>query len=162
MIARGFAADEIDAVLSTPLVKPLADVKSAHARVKALASVRSVQPEVFAALAEAFKRAKNIVGRTEGAPVQERALVEDAERDLFAAIRKAESSLASDPASRLRAVAAMRGEVDAFFKSVMVMADDPALKANRLALLSRLLNLVYEVADLSTLASAASDKTVSS
>ncbi len=162
LIARGFAADEIDAVLSTPRVKPLADVKSAHARVKALASVRSVQPEVFAALAEAFKRAKNIVGRTDGVPVQERALVEDAERGLFAAIRKAESSLATDPASRLRAVAAMRGEVDAFFKSVMVMADDPALKANRLALLSRLLNLVYEVADLSKLASAASDKTVSS
>ncbi|HQZ18470.1 MAG TPA: hypothetical protein PLD86_16470, partial [Vicinamibacteria bacterium] len=78
------------------------------------------------------------------------------------AIVKAERTPATDPASRLRAVAALRGEVDSFFKSVMVMAEDPALKANRLALLSRLLNLVYEVADLSKLASPAGDSATSS
>ncbi len=162
LLARGFAADEVDAVLSTPIVKPLTDVRAVHTRLKALASVRAEQPEVFAALAEAFKRAKNIVGNTDGIPVQEKAFVEPGERELFAALRKAESSPTSDPAARLRAVAGLRNEVDTFFKGVMVMADDPKLKANRLALLSRLLNLVYEVADLSKLASPAGDSATSS
>ena len=161
-IARGFAAGEVDAVLSTPLVKGLSDVRETHARLQALASVRSEQPEVFAALAEAFKRAKNIVRDTDGLPVQEKRLVERAELDLYASVVQAESTPASDPASRLRAVAALRGEVDAFFKGVMVMTDDAALKANRLALLSRLLNLVYEVADLSRLASPAGEGATSS
>ena len=64
-VARDFAADEVDAVLSTPVVKALADVSWTQARLNATASVRSEQPEVFAALSEAFKRAKNIVGTTE-------------------------------------------------------------------------------------------------
>ena len=161
-IARGFAAAEVDAVLSTPVVEPLGDARSTHARLRAVASVRSEQPEVFAALAEAFKRAKNIVGTTASTPVQEKDFVETAEHHLLAAIRKAEASPSSDPAARLRAVAGLRGDVDAFFKGVMVMAEDPKLKANRLALLSRLLNLVYEVADLSKLASPSGENAVSS
>ena len=109
-----------------------------------------------------FKRAKNIVGETQPGAVDQTAFVEGAEGLLHAAIQKAEATPASDPAARLRAVAALRGEVDAFFKGVMVMADDPKLKANRLALLSRLLNLVYEVADLSKLASPAGENAASS
>ncbi len=155
------SADEIDAVLEAR-VDPLADVRYTAKRVHDLATVRSEQREVFAALAESFKRAKNIVGETPSRAVDPGAFVEGAEHHLHAAIAKAESTPASEPAARLRAVAGLRGEVDSFFKSVMVMADDPALKANRLALLSRLLNLVYEVADLSKLASPAGDSATSS
>lgn len=155
------AADEIDAVLEAR-VDPLSDVRDTAKRLVALSAVRSEQREVFAALAEAFKRAKNIVAETPVGAVDQAAFVEGAEGLLHAAILKAERTPATDPAARLRAVAAVRGEVDSFFKSVMVMADDPALKANRLALLSRLLNLVYEVADLSKLASPAGDSATSS
>lgn len=158
---NGGSADEIDAVLAAR-VDPFADVRATAARLRDLASVRSEQREVFAALAEAFKRAKNIVGDTETGTVDPAVFVEDAERALHVAIVKAETSPASDPAARLRAVAAVRSDVDAFFKSVMVNADDPKLKANRLALLSRLLNLVYEVADLSKLASPAGENAASS
>ncbi len=155
------AADEVDAVLSAR-ADPLDDVRSVAKRLSALAAVRSEHRDVFAALAEAFKRAKNIVGETQPSAVDPAAFVEDAERNLHAAIQKAEATPAADPAARLRAVAALRGEVDAFFKGVLVMADDPKLKANRLALLSRLLNLVYEVADLSKLATPAGENAASS
>ena len=117
---------------------------------------------MFAALAEAFKRAKNIVADTKVGAVDQAAFVEGAEGLLHAAIVKAERTPATEPAARLRAVAGLRDEVDSFFKNVMVMADDPNLKANRLALLSRLLNLVYEVADLSKLAAPAGDSATSS
>lgn len=154
--------DEVEAVLSTPRAEALGDVRAAAKRLRELSAVRSEQREVFLALSEAFKRAKNIVAGQATGTVAEGLLPEAAERNLFAAIVKAEGAPASDPASRLRAVAGLRGEVDAFFKGVMVMADDPKLKANRLALLSRLLNLVYEVADLSKLASPPGEASVSS
>ncbi len=52
----------------------------------------------------------------------------------------------------LQALAALKAPVDAFFDSVMVNADDPALKANRLALLNQLHQTMNRVADLSRLA----------
>ena len=162
LVGRGAGqADEIEAVLGAR-VDPLADVRATAARLEALATVREEHAEVFASLAEAFKRAKNIVGETPAGIVDPSGFAEAPEHALYAAIVRAEETASSDPAGRLRAVAALRAEVDAFFKGVMVMADDPKLKANRLALLSRLLNLVYEVADLSKLASPAGENAASS
>jgi glycyl-tRNA synthetase beta chain len=157
LLARGQgASEEVEAVLGAR-VDPFADVRQTANRLAALGAVREEHKAVFSALAEAFKRAKNIVGDAPAGKVDESTFVEDAERQLHAAVVKAEATPLSDPSSRLRAVAGLRGEVDSFFKGVMVMADDPRLKSNRLALLSRLLNLVYEVADLSKLASPATD-----
>jgi glycyl-tRNA synthetase beta chain len=51
----------------------------------------------------------------------------------------------------LRRLATLRPQVDAFFDGVMVMAEDPALRANRLALLAALQRLFLETADLSRL-----------
>ncbi len=157
LIAREAGAlDEIDAVVSAR-IDPLRDVPGVAQRLRELVTVRSEQPEVFASLAESFKRAKNIVGDIAAGEVSEAAFVDPAERALHAAMVKAESTPATDPAARLRAVADLKGDVDAFFKGVMVMAEDQKLKANRLALLSKLLNLVYEVADLSKLATPAAE-----
>ena len=161
-MARGFAADEVDAVVSTPLVKPLANVPALQIRLKALASVRAAKAEVFAALAEAFKRAKNIVGDGTLAAVDEGLFSEAAERTLYASIQTAEKTPSTDPAARLRAVAALRDDVDAFFKGVMVNAEEPLIRANRHAILRRLLDLVYEIADLSKLASPTGDSATSS
>jgi glycyl-tRNA synthetase beta chain len=57
-----------------------------------------------------------------------------------------------DFASTLKALAALRNDVDAFFNDVMVMAEDAALRANRLALLQSLHAMMNRVADISRLA----------
>ena len=51
----------------------------------------------------------------------------------------------------LNRLAALRPQVDDFFTNVMVMADDPAVKANRIALLARLRGLFLQIADISLL-----------
>jgi glycyl-tRNA synthetase beta chain len=51
----------------------------------------------------------------------------------------------------LRALAALRAPVDAFFDGVMVMADDAAKRQNRLALLAGLRRMFLQVADISVL-----------
>ncbi len=56
-----------------------------------------------------------------------------------------------DYQAALTRLAALREPVDTFFNEVMVMADDEALKANRLALLNNLRNLFLQVADISLL-----------
>ncbi|MGL4751013.1 MAG: DALR anticodon-binding domain-containing protein, partial [Aeromonadaceae bacterium] len=58
---------------------------------------------------------------------------------------------AGDYQAALTRLAALREPVDTFFNEVMVMADDEALKANRLALLNNLRNLFLQVADISLL-----------
>ena len=68
-------------------------------------------------------------------------------------LSQADARFASgDYAASLKALAALRGPVDAFFDRVMVNAEDPALRANRLALLSGLHAAMNRVADLSKLA----------
>jgi glycyl-tRNA synthetase beta chain len=67
---------------------------------------------------------------------------------------QAEAAFAKgDYNASLQALAALKAPVDAFFETVMVNADDPALRANRLALLSQLHAAMNRVADLSRLAS---------
>ncbi|MBK5256635.1 MAG: glycine--tRNA ligase subunit beta [Vicinamibacteria bacterium] len=168
--SRGYDASVIDAVLAarerssarSGRNTALENLPLVEHDIQELSRLYAEQREVFDGLAEAFKRAKNIVGDTPAGVVDPVSFVEDVERALFAAIIEAEGTPGSDPAARLRAVAALRAEVDAFFKGVMVNADDPRLKANRLALLSRLLNLVYEVADLSKLATPTGERPASS
>ncbi|MBN8764681.1 MAG: glycine--tRNA ligase subunit beta, partial [Thiobacillus sp.] len=112
------------------------------------------------ALAAANKRVGNILKKAEG-EVGERAdparFVEDAEKALFAALGdiapQADADFdAGDYTASLQALAALKAPVDAFFDTVMVNADDPALKANRLALLNQLHRTMNRVADLSRLA----------
>ena len=89
--------------------------------------------------------------------VVESLLVEEAERKLFAAIGRVRPQVdaafaAGDFAGTLQTLAQLRVEVDAFFTDVMVMAEDPALRNNRLALLSTLHGMLNRVADISKLA----------
>jgi len=129
---------------------------------KRLAAVRvfAALPEA-AALAAANKRVGNILKKSEAAPagtVDTALLVEPAEADLAAALAQV-APLAdaafdkADYAASLQALAALKTPVDAFFDKVMVNAEDPALRNNRLALLSHLHAAMNRVADLSRLAS---------
>jgi glycyl-tRNA synthetase beta chain len=111
-------------------------------------------------LAAANKRVGNILKKVEGGvPIEVDAahFVESAEKNLFDALTqikpKADTAFESgDYTSSLQTLAALKTPVDAFFDSVMVNADDPALRANRLALLNQLHQTMNRVADLSKLA----------
>jgi len=111
-------------------------------------------------LAAANKRVGNILKKSEAqvAPIADAALLQEpAERSLHAALlavapRSEAAFAAGDYAASLQALAALKAPVDAFFDSVMVNADDPALRANRLGLLAQLHAAMNRVADLSKLA----------
>ena len=150
LVSRGFPADEVEAVLGAREPDALDDPMECLDRLRALHQVRAEVPHDFEQLAVAFKRAKNIVG--EGPhPAADPALFEkDAERELFETVRKLESVNGGYEA-RLRSLATLGGPVDRFFTDVLVMAEDPKLRANRLGLLSPALALFYRIADISKL-----------
>ena len=89
--------------------------------------------------------------------VKQELLVEAAESALAAKMASLEGDVTSafensDFTGALKTLALMKEEVDAFFNDVMVMADDIALRNNRLALLSKLHGMMNRVADISKLA----------
>ncbi|MES2151402.1 MAG: glycine--tRNA ligase subunit beta [Pseudomonadota bacterium] len=150
---RGFSPNEIEAVLTGDLDR-LHDIVQRLDAVQAFAAL----PE-SASLAAANKRITNILKKTEAAigTVSESLLQEDAERTLFAAIGRVRPEVDAafargDFAATLKTLAQLRDDVDAFFNGVMVMADDVALRNNRLALLSSLHGMLNRVADISKLA----------
>lgn len=152
-LANDYKADEIDAVLALAptQLNEVGAVLAAVAQFKAL-------PEA-ATLAAANKRVKNILKKAEGdiATVNPALFAEDAERALFDAIQALAPAVeakfaAHDFAGALTQLASLRAPVDAFFDGVMVMADDLAVRGNRIALLASLAALFNRVADISLLA----------
>ncbi|VFR28498.1 Glycyl-tRNA synthetase beta chain [plant metagenome] len=151
-LAGEFDRSAVDAVIA--LQPPLHQVA---ARVRAVVSFLAL-PEA-ASLAAANKRIGNLLKKAEGEPGDPDAsrYVEAAERSLAEAVDtlqpQADACLAAgDFGAALSTLAQARGAVDAFFADVMVMADDPDVRANRLALLARLHRLMNQVADISRLA----------
>ena len=150
---QGASTQEADAVIAAPL--------RASQLPQALAAVRAfTQLPEAPALAAANKRIGNILKKAELTPgaVDAALLRESAEQALHAAMQavlpKADRQFsAGDYTASLQSLAALRAPVDAFFDGVMVNADDPALKANRLHLLHQLHQAMNRVADLSRLAS---------
>lgn len=148
-----FGAEAVAAVFSN--LPPLHDVAKRLRAVQAFALL----PE-SPSLAAANKRVGNILKKAEG-PVGDApdpaCCIEAAEKDLVAALAdiglKADADFeAGEYAASLQKLAALKAPVDAFFDQVMVNTDDPALKANRLALLNQLHRTMNRVADLSRLA----------
>ncbi len=149
----GYTTLEVDAVLASQPVN-IAELPKMLKAVKAFQQL----PEAVA-LAAANKRIVNIIKKAgaEYENAEEDKLSEPAERALFEAMRKLKPEVDSRFAARdytgaLLLVAELRQPVDTFFDQVMVMADDPALRANRLALLGDLKKLMNKVADISRLA----------
>ncbi|KMZ11727.1 Glycyl-tRNA synthetase beta chain [Candidatus Burkholderia humilis] len=151
---RGFEASDIEAVLSLNPTR-LDDIVARLDAVREFAAL----PEA-AALAAANKRISNILKKSEqGAPasVNKDLLVEQAEKNLYAQIEQVTPRVQTQLAARnyteaLTALAALRESVDTFFNDVMVNAEDPALRQNRLALLNALHQQMNCVADISKLA----------
>jgi glycyl-tRNA synthetase beta chain len=155
-VARGYPADEVEAVLGARDPDALDDPHEAWVRLRALHSIRSEAPDDFRSLATAFKRARNILEQAkETAPAGvEPGLIEaDAERALYDAVARL-GSQDGGYESRLRALATLREPVDRFFDpagGVFVMTDDLARRGNRLALLEQMRRLFYRIADISKL-----------
>ncbi|MGG5571385.1 glycine--tRNA ligase subunit beta [Vibrio diazotrophicus] len=150
---EGFSVDIIQAVLARRPTKP-ADFDQ---RVKAVSHFREL--DAAESLAAANKRVGNILAKFEGelpAEIELSLLQEDAEKALAENVEVLTEAL--EPAfatgnyqQALSQLAALREPVDAFFDNVMVMADDEALKKNRLTLLNNLRNLFLQIADISLL-----------
>ncbi len=151
---QGYSAQEVDAVLALNPAR-LGDVPRRLEAVRAFAAL----PE-SASLAAANKRVGNILKKVEGelpTEVRPALLTEAAEKALaeaLAGVKPQADALFEqhDYAGSLKALAALKAPVDAFFDDVMVNAEDPALRANRQALLKQLHEAMNRVADLSRLA----------
>jgi len=153
---RGFAPNEVEAVLAQNPDR-VDDVVQRLEAVQAFAAL----PE-SASLAAANKRISNILKKNEDALAQagsvDPALLQDAaEKALYASVQRVQPEVDAafergDFTGTLKTLAQLRDDVDAFFNDVMVMADDVALRNNRLALLSILHRMMNRVADISKLA----------
>jgi len=150
---QGYTAQEVDAVVSQRPQR-LGDIPKRLAAVRAFAAL----PEA-AALAAANKRVGNILKKVENPvePTVDNALLKEAPEialhdALVEVVPLADAAFVTgDYTESLQALAALRAPVDAFFDGVMVNADDPALRANRLGLLAKLHLAMNKVADISRL-----------
>ena len=156
---RGYYQDQ---GINVAIVEAVAALKPSQPldfdrRVKAVAAFR--QLTAAESLAAANKRISNILKKVEGAlpeTVDAGLLQLDAEKALAATVQAQQDKVlplfaAGEYEAALLSLAALREPIDKFFDDVMVMADDIALKNNRLALLNRLRGLFLQVADLSVL-----------
>ncbi len=150
----GFKYDEVNAVLAAGSD----DVADAFARVQAVAAVRA--SEDFVSISVSFKRMKNILrqaretGKTIGAGFDPAPITEPAERELAGQMPHIAGVV-----DRLRAqkdyrhalveISRLRPLIDAFFDKVMVMVEDEKVRANRLALLHKLVDDFSTIADFS-------------
>jgi glycyl-tRNA synthetase beta chain len=152
---RGYKYDEVNAVLA-PGIGTVADV---DARLAALSSVRTT-PD-FEPLAAACKRIRNILKQADFTPeaAEDAALFEDdPERDLATKLADFVMENEGDYTKRLVKIAAFRPAVDLFFDKVLVNAQDPKVRANRLTLLSKLFNEFSTIADFSEIVTSGDSK----
>jgi glycyl-tRNA synthetase beta chain len=148
----GFAYDEVNAVFRAGAD----DLVDAQKRLVALRAIR--KSKNFEPLAVSFKRIRKIIEKSNvkdgHASVQVDLFENEAERELFAAGREAASRVQAEKRAghyegALERIAGLRKAVDRFFEEVMVMAENEAVRKNRLALLSELLREFTTVADFS-------------
>ena len=149
---EGIAVDVIQAVLARRPTRP-ADF---DARVRAVSHFRTL--DSAEALAAANKRVSNILAKADAAigEINLTACVEPAEKALAEAVLALRTEVQpliaqGDYTAVLDKLANLRAPVDRFFDNVMVNAEDPALRQNRLAILNTLQSLFLQVADISVL-----------
>lgn len=149
---EGIAVDVIQAVLARRPTRPA----NFDARVRAVSHFRTL--DSAEALAAANKRVSNILAKADAAigEINLTACVEPAEKALAEAVLALRTEVQpliaqGDYTAVLDKLANLRTPVDNFFDNVMVNAEDPALRQNRLAILNTLQGLFLQVADISVL-----------
>jgi glycyl-tRNA synthetase beta chain len=159
---RRFRYDTVRAVLAAGWDVPA----DALARAEALEALRGTQD--LEALCVAAKRIKNILTKSatakdwEPGEVESTLLVEAGERELEAAFRKVSGAAASlrqagEYRQALEQISSLRPTVDLFFDKVLVMAEDPRLRQNRLRLLGKLDELFSSIASFAEIAAESKD-----
>jgi len=147
-IAAGLPQELVEAATSAGFDDPV----DCLMRIEALDQIRG--QESFGVLAGSFKRIRNIVKDNRATAVNQALLTEPAEQELFAALTAVRDQAlpllkqrAYQPA--LLAMLAIKNPVDRFFDEVMVMAEDAAIRQNRLNLLTALGEMILRVGDIS-------------
>ncbi|MDF1615196.1 glycine--tRNA ligase subunit beta [Desulfurivibrio dismutans] len=148
LTGRGIPPEAVEAVLSVEFK----EINDAKARIEALVAVRE-QP-AFTLLAGSFKRVNNIIKDNPDDRIDPELLEEAGEKELAAVL--ARITAATDPLLQqgayqeaLEHILTIKEPIDRFFDQVMVMAEDEALKRNRLALLTAIAKLFRRVGDFS-------------
>jgi len=155
LIQEGVGADVAEAVLAADAD----DLVQAEARARSLARIRTGAPADFEAVATTFKRVSNILKQDEGAtsgPVEASLFEGEAESALHqanseVAARVARATEAGAYDEALAEIGALRPAVDRLFDEVMVLAEDPGLRANRVRLLRDTHQIFAPMADLARL-----------
>ena len=151
---EGISSEEFQSVFALRPSRPL----DFHRRIQAVHAFAQM-PEAQS-LAAANKRVANILSKQDSAAVppalSESLLQESAEKALYAAIIDKESEVApyvkqGDYQKGLTLLAELKPTIDGFFDEVLVMAEDEAVRDNRLALLAKLQALFLNLADISHL-----------
>lgn len=153
LLERGFAPDEFEAVAQ--LEPP--NLLDFWLRIQAVRDFRRL-PEAES-LTLANKRIRNILRQSQQetlASTKPELLLEPEEHDLYQAVAQARDDLLPalarrDYAHALKRLAGLKETVDSFFDRVLVMAEDPALKTNRLSLLAETCQLFLKIADIACL-----------
>jgi glycyl-tRNA synthetase beta chain len=153
--SQKISIDVYDAVIALKPTRPMDFDKRMHA-VNEFRKLDEAE-----SLAAANKRIGNILKKIEGklpSLIEVNLLQEPAEKTLNKQLQKIAQDVspqldAGDYSAALKKLASLRDPIDAFFDQVMVMADDEALKNNRIAMLSQLHSLFMKAADLSRLQS---------
>ena len=150
-----FGYDEVNAVFRAG-VDDLVDAQKRLVALKAIRKSKNFEP-----LAVSFKRIRNILEksnfkREESQGVQSELFESAAERELFAAVRTSASKVQAEKRAgkyqeALEVIAGLRKAVDEFFEKVMVMAENEAVRKNRLMMLSEILKEFTTIADFSEL-----------
>ncbi len=143
-----YSSDVVEAAISVGFC----DLVATSARISALAEF-TTHPD-FEALAVAFKRIGNIIKDGTDAPVDPSLFQDRSEGELYQAFQAVKNSIETRIAEgawldALTEIATLRAAVDTFFDNVMVMAEDPRVKTNRLALLTAIARMIGKIADFS-------------
>lgn len=147
-VAKGQDAGGVDAAIATSFD----DVVDCRMRIDAMLEI--YREPSFAVLSASYKRIRNIIKDNKESSVDKALLTDTAEKDLFGLYCKIKDNVADFVAAgkyteALTLMLQMKEPVDTFFDQVMVMADDAALKQNRLNLLTALGELILLVGDIS-------------
>ncbi|WP_136796628.1 glycine--tRNA ligase subunit beta [Desulfosediminicola ganghwensis] len=147
-VAKGIDAGVVEAVTSVSFD----NVTDALTRIEALRTIRD--EEAFTVLAASYKRIRNIIKQNENIELDEALFTESAEKVLYASYQEVKAEMADllgkgDYVAGLQAMLKLKQPVDSFFDEVMVMAEDEAVRTNRLNLLTAIGELILQVGDIS-------------
>jgi glycyl-tRNA synthetase beta chain len=149
-ISRGFVPEAVDAAVSVSFD----NVNDCLQRIKSIETVS--QEPAFKILAASYKRIRNIIKDNSLISVSPALFEHKAESDLYALFLEVSKEMerkiqVKDYSMALKAMLKMKEPVDTFFDEVMVMADDMAVRQNRLNLLTVLGDLILQIGDISKL-----------